>query len=506
VSQGASYRQILRSTTITGAASVLNILTGLVRIKVAAILLGPAGVGLIGLFQNMITAASMVSSLGLADAGTRQIAQAAGRSDERALGEARRALLFATIGLGGLGAAIFWLARPYLAGEVLGDRGLEGMVGWLSVGVALTVVTGSRTAILNGMRRIGDLARMSILSALLSTVAGICALSLWGEQGIVAYVLSVPAATLLVGHWLVRRLPRPAAAPLRLREMLPHWNALARLGVTFVVAGAAASLAQLAVRTMVERRIGIPALGHFHAAWTISMTYISFILGAMGMDYYPRLTAAIARPSEANRMVNEQTEVALLLAGPAFVAMIGFAPWVITLLYSPDFGEAAGVLRWQVLGDILKVASWPMGFMILAAGDGRTFMLLESMAMIVFAGMTWILLPVAGIGATGIAFAAMYALYLPAVFAAARAKTGFAWRRRVTIQIGAVAAAAVAVLAIARYSQVAGAVVSGVAASLLAAHAFARLSSLSERSLADAGLGARIGGMIRWFGGDHGRR
>ena len=40
--------------------------------------------------------------------------------------------------------------------------------------------------------------------------------------------------------------------------------------------------------------------------------------------------------------------------------------------------------------DILKVASWPLGFIILAAGDGRTFMLAESLAIVVLAAVTWI--------------------------------------------------------------------------------------------------------------------
>ena len=77
------------------------------------------------------------------------------------------------------------------------------------------------------------------------------------------------------------------------------------------------------------------------------MTYIGFVLQAMSVDYYPRLAAAIADHDAVNRMVNEQTEVALLLAGPVLLAMLGLAPWVIDVLYSPQFSEAAAILRWH---------------------------------------------------------------------------------------------------------------------------------------------------------------
>ena len=47
--EGKSYRDILRSTSIMGGAQGLNYLVALVRVKLIAVLLGPAGVGLVSL-------------------------------------------------------------------------------------------------------------------------------------------------------------------------------------------------------------------------------------------------------------------------------------------------------------------------------------------------------------------------------------------------------------------------------------------------------------------------
>jgi O-antigen/teichoic acid export membrane protein len=60
----ATYRQILRSSSIIGGASFVGVLVALLRIKAAAILLGPAGVGLIGLLQSLMATAASVSALG----------------------------------------------------------------------------------------------------------------------------------------------------------------------------------------------------------------------------------------------------------------------------------------------------------------------------------------------------------------------------------------------------------------------------------------------------------
>ena len=431
MSKDGSYRQILRSSSIIGGASVINIAVGLLRIKVAAVLLGPAGVGLIGLLTNLAGTASAVAGLGVGNVGTRQIAEAVGRDDAAAMAAARRALFWGSLMLALLGAAVFWALRGVLAVRVLGDASLAVEVGWLALVVGLTVAAGYQTALLNGMRKIGDLARVSVFSALLSTLLGIGALMLWGRSGLMAFLIAAPLANFLLGHVYVARLPKFQAPPSPLPVLAGQWRILARLGAAFMVAGLAVTLGQLLVRTLVQRKLGADALGYFQAAATISMTYIGFVLTAMGTDYYPRLTAAIHDHAAVNRMVNEQTEVALLLAGPVFLAMMGLAPWVIELLYSQNFHSAAEVLRWQVLGDIFKVVSWPLGFIILAAGNGRTFMLTETLAVSVFVILTWIGLPLMGVAASGMAFFGMYVVYLPMVYWLARRRTGFRWSRGV---------------------------------------------------------------------------
>lgn len=448
----------------------------------AALLLGPSGVGLIGLFQNLISTASGIASLGFGNVGTRQIAEAVGRGDPVGIAAARRALFWGTLFLAFLGASIFWLLRNTLASHILGSEHKAGEIGWLAVGVIFTVAAGSQGALLNGLRRVGDIARVSVSSAIFSTALGIGALWLWGARGLTVFVLSAPFASFVMGHLYVAQLPKVQTPRTSLSELMLQWRTLVRLGSAFMLAGVAITLGQLAVRTMVQYDLGAESLGQFQAAWTISMTYIGFVLGAMGTDYYPRLAASIHDHAAVNRMANEQTEVALLLAGPVFLAMLALAPWLMELLYSSKFAEAALILRWQVLGDVLKVASWPMGFIIVASGDGRTFMLTQSLFISVFVGLVWISLPLVGVQSTGLAFLGMYVIGLPLNYWLARRRTGFAWSREVARQFAALTIAAVGVSLLARWS-LWGGVILGLPASLIfGINGFNRLAKVAELS------------------------
>jgi O-antigen/teichoic acid export membrane protein len=494
-----SHRQILRSSSIIGSSSLINIIVGLARIKVAAMLMGPAGVGIIGLLQNLMAIAATIAGLGFRSIGARQIAEATGKKDFAAIASARRALFWGTAALALLGALAVFLLRFEIAIHVLADTTRAGDVGWLALGVALIVAAGSQSALLTGLRRIGDLARVSVISSFVATMIGISSLLLWGEQGLLVFVLAGPAASFLVGHWYVSRLSRIVGPSTPIAQLLAQWSVMARLGIAVTASGFVELLAEFLVRSMINRELGAESLGHFQAAWSISMTYSSLILSAMGADFYPRLTAAIQDHSSANRLVNEQTEVALLLAAPILLGILGLAPFVIDMLYSRAFGDAITILRWQTLGDIFKVVSWPLGFLILATGNGRNYFVSVTIMAGSFVFFTWFALPLLGIQAAGMGVLAMYVAYWAVAFWLCRCHSGFAWERRISLLLVAVIASSIVVFSSSALSVWLSAGLGIASATLFGAYAIHRLAELTiSGGVARAinAIGQRIGSKL----------
>lgn len=486
MSVGSSYRTILRSSSIIGGASAVNILASIVRMKVVAVLLGPAGVGLVGIYLSLVQTATAVAALGVGTVGTRQVAAAAAQPDTAAVGDARRALFWLTTVLAAIGAGTFWLSSGWIARTILEDASRATEVAWLSLGVALSVAAASQSALLSGLRRVGDLARLNVGAGLAGAVFGVAALWAWGGNGLLAMVLIGPAATWLFGLLYVARLDRLAPRPMRLRHVLQEARMMIRLGVAVMMSGLVAMLGFLVVRVMVQRELGTEALGHFQAAWAISSTYLGFVLMAMTMDYAPRLTAAIHDPANARRLVNEQTEVALLLCAPVLLVMMGCAPWVIQLLYSAEFGPSIGMLRWQIVGDILKVMSWPLAFVLLAAGAGKTYLAAEASGIAVFVVGVALALGAIGVLATGMAYLAMYVWYLPVVLLLSHRRIGFRWSAAVLRQSATLIAATALVGGVAEWSEAHAAGLAVALAIGFGLFAVARLARLT-------GMGGRIG-------------
>lgn len=62
-----------------------NIVIGLAHTKVAALLLGPLGIGEIGLFLNLVQFIATIGALGLGTSAVRQIAEAIGQGNSQGL-------------------------------------------------------------------------------------------------------------------------------------------------------------------------------------------------------------------------------------------------------------------------------------------------------------------------------------------------------------------------------------------------------------------------------------
>lgn len=453
----SSYEQILKSSTLIGGSSAIALVIGMVRIKAMALLLAPAGYGLFALYWNISELARIIAGMGINGSAVRQIAEAAGTGDDRRI--ARTVMILRRLSwiLGILGALLLLALREPISRLSFGDESHAGAIALLSLAVFLGAVSNGRMALLQGMRRIADLALAGIWGALLGALLSIAIIYLYRDQGIVPALVGSALVGSLISWRLSRRIElQPVemttaeAAREGLGMLKPGFvfmtSALLTTGVAYGV--------QLIVLYEVGNASGIEtgkaAVGCYQAAWFVGGYFASFILQAMGTDFYPRLSSVAQDNAQCNRLVNEQAEVGLLLAGPGLLATLTFAPLVILLQYSAEFRPAADVLRWICLGMMLRVIAWPVAFVIIAKNEQRLFFWTEVAGSALQIGLVWLGVRHFGLIGTGVGFAGMYAVYLIGIRFIARSLSGFRWTAE-NVRIGTIYGTVVAALFVSPY-------------------------------------------------------
>lgn len=421
-----TYRQIFRSSSLMAGAQVIQYGVGLVRTKVVALLLGPAGVGIVAVYMAVTSVVSTAAGLGLGSSGVRAIADARGASDDVAVALTVQTVRRMTAVTGAAGALVLVLFSGLFSRWSFGHDGhTTAMVGLAAV-VLLAALDNGEAAVMQGLQRVDDLAWRTIAQAVLATGVTVAGYLWLGEEGIVPVLGVAALASYLVSFWLGHR-ARPPARPLPFRVMFAHAGPLVKLGLAFMWAAVISTATAFVIRSMIVRTYDNTAGGLYQAAWSLSGMFASLVLTAMASDFYPRLAASARDPGRVNELVNQQTEIGILLALPGLVGTLMLAPWAIELLYSPEFAPATYLMPGFVLGVLGRVVSWPMSYILVARSESRIFIALETTVGALHVALAAGLMHALDLAGVAWAFATLYVVYTAMLVGVAYRLTGFRW-------------------------------------------------------------------------------
>lgn len=421
-----SYQRTAKSSILIGGTQVINIILGIVRTKVLAILLGPAGLGVADLYRSATSTIGSIAGCGLGNSGVRQIAEAFGSGNREAIARtvtALRRISYYT-GLAGL-FAVLALSRP-LSKATFGDTRHATGLALMSLTVLLGNIGAAQYALLQGMRRIRDLAKCQILGAVVGTVTSIGIIYWLRQNGIALYLIVVAAASVCGSWYYARKIELPALR-MRWTEVRLEIRVMLGLGVAFLLSGLTSSAANYFTRLLIVRKLGLDAVGLYQATWTLSGLYVGFVLTAMATDFYPRLTGVAQDRAACNRLINEQTEVGLLMALPGVLGTLVLAPWLLGLFYSKSFLAAGEIVRWHIMGVPLQVATYPLGFLQVAQGRGQLYLVKEVVVAAVYLLFIYAAIKLFGLPGIGYYYFFARLFHLMTEYFIARRLTGFRW-------------------------------------------------------------------------------
>ena len=395
------YSHILRYTGLFGGVQGLNILIGIVRNKLVAMILGPNGMGLISLFNSTIKLVSDSTSFGISMSAVRNISEDFDRQNIEKL-EADVALVrswsFLTALLGMFVCIAF---SPLLSSFTFSWHGHTLHFMFLSPIVAMTAITGGELAVLKGVRRLKALAGISVYSVIGALLVSVPLYYIYKEKAIVPSLVIMAfiqmALTIAVSYKIF---------PLRLslsRSVLRQGYSMIRLGIAFVFAGILGSGADFVIRSYISNVAGIDTVGLFNAGYMLTMTYVGTVFSAMETDFFPRLSGVSSLGFTFNRTVSNQIEVMLLLVSPLLVVFTFTLPILLPLLYTGKFLPALGMIQIIVLAMYFRALKLPVEYIPLAKGDSLSYLFLEAFYDIVLVVLVIILFRKFGLTGAGVA-------------------------------------------------------------------------------------------------------
>ena len=377
-----SYRHILKYTGIFGGVQGLNILLGLVRTKLVALLLGPSGMGLSSLFNTTVSFVSQATNFGVSFSAVRHLSELYDQGDREALEHYVKVVRGWSLLTALLGMLVCVTIGPLLSKTTVawGDHSLHFML--LAPAVGMLAVTGGETALLKAMRSLGSLAAIQFLAVLAALLISVPVYYFFGEAGIVPVIVLMAFVTMVL---TIRQSFRLVPLCLRgARGILGEGMGMVRLGVAFTLAGVIGSASEMLIRSYLNVTGDLDVLGLYNAGYMLTITYAGMVFSAMESDYYPRLSAVQQDIEATNETVNRQMEVSLLLLSPMLAALIIVLPILVPLLFTEMFLPVVGMAQVAALAMYLKVMTLPVAYITLARGYSLSYLFLETSYFVVF--------------------------------------------------------------------------------------------------------------------------
>ncbi len=408
-----SYNKIIKTTGVIGLVQVFKLVFGFIQNKVLAVVVGPSGIGIWGLYNSFVQLISSFSTLGIDQAGVRQIAQNQG--DKKKVSDTiwvfRNSIFFLSIFF----VIIIIIFSRNISTILFGDDTYHIGIIIVSFAVLLNSFNQGQISILNGFRDIKKIAKSQIYGAIGGGVFAIILVVLYKDKGIPFFILAVSSISAFFSWKFVKKYKISALRP-SFSVVKSEFSVLFSIGIGIAYSAIIVAIITYLMQVYIREEFGLNILGIYNASFTISNIYIGVILSAMGVDLMPRLSKIITDKKLVNKMINDQMELGLLIASIGIVGILLFSPIILSILYSSEFSEGKDIIRWQILGVFLRVLAFPLGYILIIKKKTIQFIVVQTVMwlgnylfLILFTNL-W------GVDVLGLNYFVAYILYMFALF------------------------------------------------------------------------------------------
>lgn len=418
-----SYSHILKYTSLFGGVQMLNILIGLIRNKLVAVLLGPLGMGIVALYTSTINFIVNTSNLGIHASAVKELSQAFETGDTGLLHHKIHVLRHWTCITSLLGMMAFACLSPLLSRWAFATSDYTIQFICLAPVVALTIIALGETAILKATRLLRQLAIVSVCGAVGVLAVSVPIYWIYGCDGIVAsLVLMAVVQALTVTAYSLRRYPLSFAIS---RACVHEGRAFLGLGIAFVVSGIMGSGVEMAIRAYLSNAADIATVGLYNAVYAMVFTYAGIVFTAMDTDYFPRLSGISCNGNELNDAVNRQIGATMAIVSPLAVLFILCMPVLLPLLYSGKFATALPMLQVAALSMYCRGVYLPIEYVALSRGDSKTFIVVEVFSGVLLVSFVVLGFETLGLKGMGIGITAAYFVEMFFAWAVCRMRYGY---------------------------------------------------------------------------------
>jgi PST family polysaccharide transporter len=399
---------LIKTTILSAISTGIKVIAGFIIVKVISIYIGPSGLAFFGQIQNFIGMISSIASAGINSGVVKYTAEY--QNNENIKQKIwSSALKISFVLLFPIAIAIIFLS-DFLSIKLFKTPEYSSVFILFAFALIFFVFNSLLVSILNGQGEIGKLTILNIIGSLIGLIVTLILVMKYRLYGaLISGIVSQSILFIVILMFIVK------SEWLKLSMFFEkidkeYRNKLLNYSVMTLVSTTMVSLSQIYIRNFIGANIGWNAAGYWQGILRISDMYLVVITNTLGIYYLPKFSSIQSKALLKAEIVYGYKIILPVVIVMAFGIYI-FKDFIIKLFFTEDFLPMRELFIFQLIGDILKIASLLLGYIMIAKAMIKLFIFSEIFFGCSFVGLGVFFIKMYGLIGITMAYLVNYLLY-----------------------------------------------------------------------------------------------
>lgn len=399
---------LIKTSVLTAISTIIKVITGFVINKMMAMYVGPSGLAVVGQLQNFMTVAMTFSNGAITQGVVKYTAEYQTIEEKQKIFS--NSIIISLCCSFIVSLVLFGFSES-LSVLILKDAQYSSVFMVFGVTIFLFALNTILMAILNGQKEIKKYVMVNVSSSIFSllfTSFLIMKLNLMG----VLYALVVNQSVIffvtlgfvIKSSWFKLEYFKHGID----RESLSKLSKYSLMAITSAITVPAS---HLIIRNYIGENLSWDDAGYWQGIWYISTMYLMVVTTSLSVYYLPKLSE-INDNKELKKEIINGYKIILPIVIVLALSIYLFRELVINIAFTDKFLPMIELFKWQLIGDVIKIASWLLGYIMIAKAMTKMFIYTEILFSFLFVVLAIYFIDIFGLVGITYAFALNYTFYL----------------------------------------------------------------------------------------------
>ncbi|MCL1123898.1 O-antigen translocase [Shewanella surugensis] len=399
---------LAKTSILSLIVTVFKMLSGLILNKAVAVFIGPTGLATIGQFKSFIQICMVLGQGGINAGITKYCAESYG--DEDKINSVVSTSFVIGFTLSVVIAIVFNLIPQYISVRVFASPEYDYIIRTLGAVLVFYVFNTYFLSVLNGLGNTTYWFKVNIVQSVISIILTLVLIVSYELKGVLLALILNQSLVFLYLLFLLKNNAILVAA--KRIDLVDKDNArkLLKFGLMALVSAIVVPVSHIVIRDYMTNELDSASVGYWQGVWYISSMYLMVLTSTLSVYYLPKFSSLRSKYSIWLE-VKKGIIIFVLIACVLGYLIYLLREYVIIILFSDKFHEMSVLFKWQLSGDVIKIASWFFGYLMLAKAKVKSFIFCEIFFSILFVILSIYFIDLFGLVGITYAYFINYVIY-----------------------------------------------------------------------------------------------